>query len=159
MRPNPQTLLCDIFLRRAEADKTMLVMIDANFEGHPDHIRPDKSIPKMYKDGEAAIKKGYEIFETILKQLKTTNWKFFVHTNIGKRKYIEIMEKLSENKVGNLERKIKPNKVKSLLIFVPSHEPNEIIKSTMKEFLKLGKPICVVDNWGVKRYPRSGLIA
>lgn len=154
IRPNPQTLLYDIFLRGSKTDKTMLIMIDSYFEGHPDHIRPDKLIPKTFKDGLASIEKSYEIVKNTLKQLKTTNWTFFVHTDIGNKKFIKILKKFSKNEVKNLNFKIDPNKVRSLIAFT-SNKPNKIIEKTINQFVSIGKPVCVIDKWGVKRYPRS----
>ena len=155
MRPNPQSFVNDIFLRGAKAERTMMIIIDSNYSGQPDSIKPGNKVPPLLKLGKEAIDKEMDIFKKTLKQLKATNWKFRMTSDIGKRPYLEIMKEFSSKKVDFTKFKSKSNSTRSLIIFARIDSSGDQWLDIMNEYLELDKPVCVVDEFGVKRYPRK----
>lgn len=155
MRPNPQSYINDIFLHGAQSERTMMIIVDGYFRGHPDHIPPHREIPKLLIDGMAAEKKGIEIFKTIMKQLQITNWKFRIPSDIGMNSFVEIMKKYTKKPIKETKHKLMIEKTRSLLVFASRNGPNEFGLEAIKEYLKYGKQVCVVDQYGIKRYPRE----
>lgn len=155
MRPNPQSFVNDIFLRGAKAERTMMIIVDPYYSGQPDSVKPGNKVPSLFKLGKEAIEKEMEIFKKTLEQLKATNWKFRMTSDIGKRPYLEIMEKFTSKKVDFTKFKSKSDSTRSLIVFARRDSNGDQWLDIMNEYLKLGKPVCVVDEFGVKRYPRA----
>ncbi|HEC72036.1 MAG: hypothetical protein ACTSW7_01060 [Candidatus Thorarchaeota archaeon] len=155
MRPSPQSSVNDIFLRGAEANRTMMIIIDSDYRGQPNSVKPGDQIPLLLKDGLEAENKGQKIFKSIMKQLKATNWKFRVTTEIGTTPYRKIMEKYTEKEIKFTKFDSMAEKTRSLLIFARKDSNGYQWLSTIDRYLALGKQVCVVDEFGVKRYPRT----
>lgn len=155
MRPSPQSTINDIFLRGAKAERTMMIIVDGYFRGQPDSIKPEDEIPSLYKLGIEAEEKGLDIFKKIMKQLKDTNWKFRITTDSGTKSFIEIMKKYTNKNIKITNYKSIAEKTRSLIVFARRNSRGDMWKNEVKKFLQLGKQVCVVDEFGVKRYPRK----
>lgn len=155
MRPNPQSAINDIFLRGSKADKTMMIVIDSRYGGQPNSLRPGEKIPCLYKLGLEYITNGYEIIEKTMKQLKASNWKFRMTTDFGKDTYIKIIKKYTNKEIEFTKYKSMAKNTRSLIVFANDNSDGYIWEHIAKEYISLGKQVCVVNEYGVKRYPRS----
>jgi len=163
-RPKPQTYIRDKFAKGKKANKKMLVLIDPSFAGRPNRIPPHKEVPLLFKIRLEAIQEGYIIFEDVIKQLAEHDWKFILSTSNGVGPYQRIIERLSQQpcKIAK-NQKICFEQGSSLLVFVPHRirktslfvkESNTTTKTMIWNFIKYNKPVCSVNSYGVKRYPR-----
>jgi hypothetical protein len=159
MRPNPQYVLTDLFLRGFKTDRSVFIMIDPAFVGYPDYFNPNKRHIIWYNDGVAAVKRGYEILEETLKLLKSNNWKckFYSLLKCEDRQAIKIIEKISNNEVIKTS-KAPIDDTRALIVFALNYYLNQHTQETINQYSKLGKPICVIDQFAVKRYPRDSII-
>lgn len=155
MRPSPQSIINDIFLRGAQAERTMMIIVDSYFVGQPDSVKPGDRVPPLYNLGIESEKKALEIFEKTMKQLKATNWKFRMTSDIGKGPYLEVIKKYTSKEVKFTDFKSFADKTRSLIVFARRDSRGDQWEKIANRYLELGKPVCVVDEFGVKRYPRT----
>lgn len=153
LRLCPKPIMNQLFLT-GKVKRYIMVYMDPYFIGQPDHLAPYEEIPKMYKDGIAAEAKASEIFQNTIEELKAHNWKFSINIKLGKKVYVDIMEKHSKTKVKEINLRLNDNP-RSLIVFTHSRKgPDDLASSMIERFLRIGKPVCIVDQLGIKRYPR-----
>jgi len=159
-RPNAQATIKDIFLRGEKAERSILIVIDKMFEGKPKRIPPHTRFPIgeehiTIEDSIEALVNGYDIFENTIQQLSETNWKYYLYSPIANRKnFLKIIKKyINKNDIKVLDFFNKIS-TRSLIVFCNCH----ITEDTMyiiKRYLSEDRQICIVDDYGVKRYPRK----
>jgi len=154
IRPNPQQIISDIFLRGKGADRSMMVVFDPYFEGHLPYIKPGSKTPILFKDGVHAIELGRKIIEDTIKSLKIYNWKIWTLHDCGLKHEIKMIKRITNSNVEITNYKSMVNDTRCLIAFISEKSRCETVHDIIKKYLKKQKQVCCVDPYGVKRYPR-----
>lgn len=142
---------------------TMMVLADPIYLGRPKHIGLNVDLMTLQESDERdAEEYASEIIRSTIRQL-CNHWEIMVTDEPYANKDSEVESYVKkfgcEPKLISLREKNSHDKAASLTLFITKFHtiPGPIarrIETILDECIAAGKPVCVIDSLGIKRYPR-----
>ena len=163
-RPKPQPKLDTKYLNRKSNDK-MMVLADPVYMGHHPSLSMTVKdlITLSEKDEQRSDEFASKVINNTVKQI-CKNWDVIVTDEPYANKDAEV-ESCADKYGGepthvSLHEKNAHERASSLTLFMNNlyRQPGPImrrIETVLDRYISVGKPVCVVDSFGVKRYPHK----
>lgn len=161
-RIKPQKRI-DVKRMTRNGNGSMMVLADPIYLGRPDYMALNVDLMTLHEfDERAAEERASEIICEHMRQL-CKHWDIVVTDEPYANKDAEVesyVEKFGcEPRRVSLREKNAHEKAASLTLFIGKFHaiPGPIarrIEAILDDCIKAGKPVCVIDSLGVKRYPR-----
>ena len=153
----------DVKRMMRKGNGSMMVLADPSYLGRPNYIALHIDLMTLHEfDESAAEERASEIIRENMRQL-CNHWDIIVTDEPYANKDAEVesyVEKFGcEPRRISLRDKNAHEKASSLTLFISKFSaiPGPIarrIEAVLDDCIAAGKPVCVIDSLGIKRYPR-----